>query len=443
MALPLPLSTATHLLSPDQDAVKYRRHGPRMLCLAAMGGALEFYDFVIFVFLADVIGELFFPPNLPTWLVMVQTFGIFAAGYIFRPLGGIVLAHFGDLFGRKRVFAFSILVMAGSTLAVAFLPVYGTIGLAAPLLLVAMRICQGVALGGEVPGAWTFVAEHVSPRQTGAACGLVCVGLNLGSLLGATIVAAMTLLLAPADILSYGWRIPFLLGGLFGLIAVHLRRKLHETPVFAELRAQSMLVPELPLGVVVRTYTHGVVISILCTWILSAAVLMLTLMVPSILQGVHQFSRQDALTATSISTLSLTIGVIVAGAVLDRIGPAKLFMLGGVLLGFGDYAFYNMTEPGPVQLYLLSTIVGFSGSMAGAVPFVMVSCFPAEVRFTGVSFSFNLSYAVFGGLTPVALTAFLALNPLSHIYYLLFISALAMVLGGYFAVFPEVMRYRR
>src|SRR5262245_60886833 len=115
----------------------------RTLGLSALGGALEFYDFIIFVFFATVIGKLFFPPDMPEWLVLIQTFGIFATGYLVRPLGGIVLAHFGDLFGRKRVFAFSILLMAIATLGMALMPTYATIGLAAPMLLIFMRILQG------------------------------------------------------------------------------------------------------------------------------------------------------------------------------------------------------------------------------------------------------------------------------------------------------------
>lgn len=124
----------------------------KTLALAALGGALEFYDFIIFVFFAAVVGALFFPPDMPEWLRLVQTFGIFAAGYLARPLGGIVMAHFGDRIGRKRMFSLSILLMALPTLAMGMLPTYQTLGIAAPLLLLLMRVLQGAAIGGEVPG---------------------------------------------------------------------------------------------------------------------------------------------------------------------------------------------------------------------------------------------------------------------------------------------------
>ena len=152
------------------------RQDYKTLTLAALGGALEFYDFIIFVFFAAVVGALFFPADIPEWLRQVQTFGIFAAGYLARPLGGIVMAHFGDLVGRKKMFTLSILLMAVPTLAIGLLPTYESMGIIAPLLLLLMRILQGAAIGGEVPGAWVFVAEHVPVRRIGIACGTLTAG---------------------------------------------------------------------------------------------------------------------------------------------------------------------------------------------------------------------------------------------------------------------------
>lgn len=138
---------------PHDTNRRLNRQDYKTLTLAALGGALEFYDFIIFVFFAAVVGDLFFPADMPEWLRLVQTFGIFAAGYLARPLGGIVMAHFGDLVGRKKMFTLSILLMALPTLAMGLLPTYASIGIAAPLLLLLMRVLQGAAIGGEVPGA--------------------------------------------------------------------------------------------------------------------------------------------------------------------------------------------------------------------------------------------------------------------------------------------------
>ena len=157
----------------------------RTLGLSSLGGALEFYDFVIYVFYAKIISELFFPTGLSPFWAMLNTYGIFAAGYFFRPLGGVVMAHFGDLVGRKRLFSLSILLMALPTLMIGIMPTFETIGYAAPLLLLLMRVIQGIAIGGEIPAAWTFVSEHVPEGKIGIANGLLTAGLSLGILLGA------------------------------------------------------------------------------------------------------------------------------------------------------------------------------------------------------------------------------------------------------------------
>lgn len=147
------------MIMQDERHRRLNRQDYKTPTLAALGGALEFYDFIIFVFFAGVMGQLFFPADMPEWLHQMQTFGIFAAGYLARPLGGIVMAHFGDRVGRKKMFTLSILLMALPTLLIGLLPTYAALGIAAPLmLLLLLRILQGAAIGGEVPGAW------VSPR---------------------------------------------------------------------------------------------------------------------------------------------------------------------------------------------------------------------------------------------------------------------------------------
>src|SRR3954471_24544779 len=176
------------------------RHDYRTLALAALGGALEFYDFVIYVFLAPAIGRLFFPAAMPEWLRLLQTFGIFSAGYLARPAGGILIAHFGDLLGRKRMFTLSIFLMAAPTLAIGLLPTYAAIGIAAPLLLLAMRVLQGAAIGGEMPGAWVFVGEHVPAKRYGFGIGTLTSGITGGILLGSLVAMAVNRSYSPADV---------------------------------------------------------------------------------------------------------------------------------------------------------------------------------------------------------------------------------------------------
>ena len=256
--------------SSAQPSRPLTRNDYKTLSLSALGGALEFYDFIIFVFFATVVGKLFFPVDMPEWLRMMQTFGIFAAGYLARPLGGIIMAHFGDLLGRKKMFTLSIFLMAVPTLIMGLLPTYAQIGIWAPLLLLLMRVIQGAAIGGEVPGAWVFVSEHVPARNVGYACGTLTSGLTSGILLGSLVATWINSVYSPAEVSDYAWRIPFLLGGVFGLMSVYLRRWLHETPVFAELQQRKQLAEEVPLKTVLRDHRGAIVLSMALTWLLSA-----------------------------------------------------------------------------------------------------------------------------------------------------------------------------
>jgi MFS family permease len=401
----------------------------KTLGLSALGGALEFYDFVIFIFFAQVLGQLFFPPEIPDWLRQFQTFGVFAVGYFVRPLGGLFIAHFGDLLGRKRMFTISILMMAVATLGMGLLPVYAQLGVWAPMALVFLRIIQGAAVGGEVPGAWVFVSEHVPANRIGFACGTLTAGLTAGILLGSTVATTLTSAFTSAEISTWAWRLPFVLGGILGLCSVYLRQMLKETPIFLEMQAQKSLAAELPLKAVVRDHAGAVIVSMLLTWFLSAAIVVIILMTPSLLQKMQGVSMAAALRANNAATLCLTIGCIASGAIIDRIGAGRFFTFGSALLGIGTWLFYTEGPAEPSLLLPLYALVGLLVGTIGGVPYVMVRAFPAAIRFSGLSFSYNVAYAIFGGLTPLLISLLLAWAPLAHLYYLLAICALGCAVG--------------
>jgi len=403
----------------------------RTLSLAALGGALEFYDFIIFVFFAVVIGQLFFPPDMPDWLRQLQTFGIFAAGYLARPLGGIVMAHFGDLFGRKRMFMLSIFLMSVPTLAIGLLPTYAVIGIWAPLLLLGFRILQGAAIGGEVPGAWVFVAEHVPPRHVGFACGTLTAGLTGGILLGSLVATAVNRLYAPDELLAEGWRVPFIVGGVFGLLSVWLRQYLHETPVFREMQARQELADELPLKAVVREHRPAVILIMLLTWLLSAAIIVMILMTPTLVQKLYAVPAATALQASSIATLFLSLGCIVFGMLADRYGAGRVMVAGCAMLGVTAMLFYRQMAVSTENIYELYALSGFCVGVIGVVPSVAVREFPPALRFSGLSFSYNVAYAVFGGLTPVMVSMLLPLDPLAPAHYVAALSVVGMLVGAY------------
>ena len=416
---------------------RLNRNDYRTLSLAALGGALEFYDFIIFIFFASTMGHVFFPPNSPGWLVQVQTYAVFAAGYLARPLGGILMAHFGDLNGRKRMFTLSIFLMALPTFVMGLLPSYHSIGLAAPALLLLLRVLQGAAIGGEVPGAWVFVAEHSPARRVGFACGTLTAGLTSGILLGSLVASAMHAYYSPEELINYAWRIPFLLGGVFGLASVYLRGYLHETPIFKEMQAQKTLAQAWPLKAVLLHHRGAVLVSMLLTWLLTAAIVVVILMTPAWLSTLPGISTRDALLANSLAVLCLSFGCVLVGHLLDRFDAGRVLILGSLLLAGASYGFYSTMTTHPHWLFTAYAGLGLCVGIVSAVPYVMVRAFPPMVRFSGLSFSYNVAYAIFGGLTPITLALLLRYHLLAPAHYVATISLIGVVIGIYLTIKPR------
>ena len=405
------------------------RGDAKTLVLSALGGALEFYDFIIYVFFAVVIGKLFFPADMPDWLRQLQTYGIFAAGYLARPLGGIVMAHFGDRFGRKRMFALSVFLMAVPTLCIGLLPTYAAVGLWAPLALLLLRVLQGAAIGGEIPGAWVFVAEHAPSNRTGLAVGMLTSGLTAGILLGSLVAAGVTRHYGPEQVAAFAWRIPFILGGIFGFVAVYLRRWLEETPVFEELRRRKALSQELPLKVVVSRHLVAVLRSVLVTWVLTAAIVVVILMTPALLQKMYGFAAAQTLTANSVATLTLTLGCIGFGILADRFGPGPVLSIGSALLLLSTYGLYLGVAQNPGLLIPLYALAGLFVGIVGVIPLVLVRNFPPAVRFSGISFSYNVAYAIFGGFTPPLVAILGKVSPLGPAHYVAAMCVIGLLMG--------------
>ncbi len=402
----------------------------KTLVLASLGGALEFYDFVVFVFFALPLSKLFFPHDTAPWLAQLQVYGIFAAGYLARPLGGIVMAHFGDRQGRKRMFTLSVFLMALPTLAIGLLPIYASVGLLAPLLLLLMRVVQGIAIGGEVPGAWVFVAEHAPTGRVGFACACLTSGLTVGILIGSLTAAWINHHLSPDDVLGWGWRLPFLLGGVFGFVAVWLRRWLSETPVFAALRERKALSRELPLRKVLTDHLGAVALSMAVTWVLTAAILVLILMLPSLVQKSFGIAADTAFLGNSLAALGLCIGCLAYGWLVDRIGAARALLVGSLALIATTYALFADLGAGGAHFLPLYALTGFLVGAVGVIPTVMVAAFPAPIRYSGISFAYNVAYAVFGAST-ATLIGYLAerAGPMAPAHYVAMTAVVSVVVA--------------
>ncbi len=405
------------------------REDYKTLGLSALGGTLEFYDFVVFVFFANVIGVLFFPATMPDWLRQLQTLGIFAAGYLARPIGGVLIAHFGDILGRKKMFTLSVFLMAVPTLVIGLLPTYETIGIVAPILLLLMRVLQGAAIGGEMPGAWVFVAEHAPARRYGFAIGALTSGITGGIFLGSIIGVWLNSRYSPAEIHDWAWRIPFLLGGVFGLVSVYLRKFLHETPIFQELQARKQADRELPIKTILRGHREACVVVALMTWVLSTAIVVVILFTPAYLQKVFHIEPALALKANAVATVTLTMGCVFWGWLSDRVGTRVAMLAGWLGMTVTAYAFYLNLPGTEASLICTYATVGFFVGAISLLPVVGVRAFPPEVRFTGLSFAYNMAYAVFGGLTPMLVSVWQQVDVMAPAHYVAAMGVLGAAIG--------------
>lgn len=403
----------------------------KTLGLSSLGGTLEFYDFVIFVFFTKTLSQLFFPGD-NAFIAQMQTLGIFAAGYLARPIGGIIMAHYGDIIGRKRMFTLSIFLMAVPTLVIGLLPTYASIGIAAPLLLLLMRIMQGAAIGGEMPGAWVFIAEHTPKQRYGLGVGTLTSGITGGILLGSIVAIIIQHRYNTEQINDFAWRIPFILGGIFGLISVYLRRFLQETPIFKEMAAKKALAKEMPVLSVIKNHKQACLITAALTWSLSTAIVVTILMTPSVIvEGIYKISRTTSLEANCVATLTLTLGCIFWGWLGDKVGTRLSMALswGGLIVT--AFHFYGSLESTISALHLAFNY-GLMGFFVGAIattPIVSTRTFPPSIRFSGLSFAYNMAYAVFGGLTPMLTGAWLEKTAMAGAYYVAAVAGLAIVIG--------------
>jgi len=236
---------------------------------------------------------------------------------------------------------------------------------------------------------------------------------------------------SPAEVLAEGWRVPFIIGGVFGLVSVWLRQWLHETPVFKDMQAKQELADELPLRKVIREHRPAVILTMLMTWLLSAAIVVMILMTPTLIQKLYSIPAAIALQASSVATLCLSFGCLFFGAAADRFGSGRVLALGCACLGFTSALFYQQVAVAPENINLWYALCGFSVGVIGIVPSMAVNAFPPVVRFSGLSFSYNVAYAVFGGLTPVMVSLLLPLDKMAPVHYVEALSVLGIFIGLY------------
>ncbi|HHP0339709.1 TPA: MFS transporter [Campylobacter lari subsp. concheus] len=360
---------------------------------ASLGGILEFYDFVLFIFFASVFAKIFFPQNDDFW-PLIYTYVAFGAGYLARPFGAVVLAHFADIKGRKNVFYVSMLLMVVPSFVLAFLPTYESIGLFATFMLFIIRIAQGLAIGAEVSGAWIFASEFVSKKRLGLALGFISATLTLGLLLGNLATLSIYAYFDKEEVESFAWRIPFFIGGFFGILALFLRTKLNETPAFKNIKEKEKIL-NFPLLQALKTHKKSMLICALLTVVLTSGVATLMIL-PQYFESLLGVSKTTALTYQNLAIVMIILGSLVQGYLADFLGHFKICLIFTLIFGiFGiAFSFYNEWF---LLFYLLAC---FAQGIITFAPIFMTQIFTTELRSSGLSFAYNVSYAFLGFITP-------------------------------------------
>ncbi|CAG9259770.1 MFS transporter [Paraburkholderia unamae] len=369
----------------------------RLIILASLGGALEFYDFVVYGVFAQFIGAAFFS-MLDPMMSLVMSFAVFAIGYLSRPLGGAVLSWFGDRYGRRRVFIVSVIVVSLSTIGMGLVPTYASWGLAATFTMIGLRLIQGFCLGGELPGSITYVVETV-PRRAGFVCGIVFFCVNSGVLLAALMNLFVHAALAPADVPAYGWRIAFVFGGLIGLLGFWLRRKLEETPEFANMKH---LASKRPFTELWRKHWRAVVCGILTTAATAGYNGLLFAHMPAYLDKVLHYDPHTVAIAQNVALATASIGILIVGYLGDHVPRRLLMRAGALILVVLSLPFYSVLVAHGMDLVTLMLLGGLGAALInGTFACIIADMFPTRVRFSGVAIAFNLSFTIFSGTAPL------------------------------------------
>ncbi len=369
----------------------------RLRLVGMIGNVMEWYDFAVYGYFAAIIGRLFFPSEDPV-ISLIASFGAFAAGFLVRPLGGILFGQIGDLVGRQRAMLLSVMAMAIPTVIMGLLPTYDMIGIAAPVLLVTLRLIQGLSVGGEYTSSLVFLVENAPPGRRSYSAVWGAWGASAGTLLGSGVGFVTAFILLPEQLEAWGWRVPFLLGGAVAFAGYWLRHGLHteeltglsKTPakdIFTKHKMSILRVAMLNLATGVGFYT-----------IFVYAV--------SFLEQVNHFSDEQALRHNSIAMIVTLILMPIAAKLADRYGSKTILGFGFILLALCAIPLFYVMGQG-IRWATIGCEIGLALPLSiilGVIPAANVELMPREIRCTGLAFSYNLSVGIFGGITPMVVT---------------------------------------
>jgi MHS family metabolite:H+ symporter-like MFS transporter len=385
----------------------------RVIWSSLIGATIEWYDFFLYGVVAGIVFNKLYFPNSDPLVSTLLAYTTFAVGFVTRPLGGVIFGHFGDKIGRKSVLVMTLMIMGVATFCIGLIPTYAQIGVAAPLLLLLMRVLQGIGLGGEWGGAVLMAFEYAPPEKRGLFASIPQIGLAIGLCLASGIVALLASL-PEADFLGWGWRVAFLLSAVLVFVGIYIRTRVMETPEFTRVKAARQEA-NVPFADMIRNYPKNILLGMGARYIDGVFFNILGVFSIGYLVNTLKVPRPTALLGVSLAALVMIATIPYFGALSDRIGRRKVYAIGSIVTGLSSFAaFWLLNNAGGNTLVMwLAIIVPFGifyASVYGPEAALFSELFDARVRYTGISFVYQFSGIFASGITPIIATALLDLG---------------------------------
>ncbi|GGG20002.1 MFS transporter [Lysinibacillus alkalisoli] len=382
----------------------------RKIWIASLvGSSIEWFDYFLYATVAGLVfNQVFFVADDPT-VGLLLSYASLALAFFIRPFGGIIFSHIGDKIGRKKTLIITLTLMGGATFLMGLLPTYQAIGVAAPILLVTLRLVQGLGIGGEWGGALLLAYEYAPPEKRGLYGSIPQMGVTIGMFLGTGALTFITSSVSQEAFISWGWRVPFILSALLVLFGFWIRKGIDETPDFKEMQASGDVV-KVPLIETLKTHWREVLISIGAKFVETAPFYIFGTFVISYAPKYLGFTYAETLIAVMIATVITTILIPIMGSLSDKIGRKKMYVYGTLAMFLYAFPYFWILHQGTFLALLISTIIGLGviwAPITAVLGTMFSEIFDAKIRYTGITLGYQFGAAIAGGTAPLVATALL------------------------------------
>ncbi|MBY0280593.1 MAG: MFS transporter [Alphaproteobacteria bacterium] len=378
----------------------------RTVVTSMMGNLFEWYDFALFGYFAPIIGKLFFP-SFDSITQLLSAYGAFAAGYLARPLGGLLFGYIGDRYGRKKALVLTILLMAIPTAIIGILPTYNNIGITASVLLIALRLLQGISMGGNYAGSITFTTEHSPEKNRGLIGSFAVTSCLMGLLLGSGTAGLFSSIFEPSQLETWGWRIPFLAGIFICVVGYYMRRTVPESPAYEAAQQAGELIKN-PVRVLFKDYSLILFLMVAVVMLHDLSFYILFMYMPTHLTEFLFIDKSAAFTINTLNMVFVILFTMGSAWLSDRYGRKKVMGIAAALFILGTIpllTIVNGSANNLVYIFLAQTLLAVGvGGYFGPLPALMVEAYPTKIRSSAISATTNISGPVFGGTAPLVVT---------------------------------------